>query len=82
MKYIPQKFDITVINSKLAVGTVWGETAKMLSTGDIITHINGKPTGTYDFCTTLINGIEDVKIKGPIEFTIMTKEGKEVKIVY
>ncbi len=80
--YTPRKFDIKVLDGKLVVATVWSEMENVLSTNDLITHINGKPTGTYDFCDSFINGIEDLKVKTPIMMTIMTKEGKQIEIEY
>lgn len=82
LPYRPRKFDVRVLDGKLAVATVWSEMKDILTRDDLITHINGKPTGTYDFCESLLYGIEDLRVKPPVLMTIMTKEGKEVEVEY
>lgn len=78
-----RKFELKVLmDGKLRVATVWSEMADVLSTDDLVTHINGKPTATYDYCASLTKGLEELKGKGPFLLTIQTKEGKEVEVEF
>ncbi len=80
--YTTRKFNLTVSDGKLTIGTVWGEMADLISEGDEITHINGKPTGIYDFCTSIIKGIDDLKGEGTKLVKVRRKDGKVLELEY
>ena len=65
----------------LVVSTVWTAMKGLVEVGDLVTHINGKPTGTYDFCESIINGIPELKAKKKTKLTIRTEDGEKV-IIY
>ena len=84
------KFDLTekhydmglrVKDGELVVAAVWTGLKGLVEVGDKVTKINGKPTGTYDFCESIINGIPELKEKKKTKLTVLTKDG-EKEIVY
>ena len=85
-----EKFDLTekhydmglrVKDGELVVAAVWTGLKGVVEVGDKVTKINGKPTGTYDFCESIINGIPELKEKKKTKLTVLTKDG-EKEIVY
>lgn len=78
----PQNIYFKVEEGKLKVSTVWGEFKGVLENGDIVTHINGKPTrNDYDFCESVTIGIRELKEKKINNLIIQTKKGIQ-KIKY
>ena len=84
-----QEFDMTskhynvnlqVKDGDLVVATVWSAMKGVVEVGDKVVKINGKPTGKYDFCESIISGIPELKAK-KTKLTILTKDGEKV-IVY
>lgn len=85
-----QEFDMTskhynvnlqVKDGDLVVATVWSAMKGVVEVGDKVVKINGKPTGKYDFCESIISGIPELKAKKKTKLTILTKDGEKV-IVY
>ena len=85
-----QEFDMTskhynvnlqVKDGNLVVATVWSAMKGVVEVGDKVVKINGKPTGKYDFCESIISGISELKAKKKTKLTILTKDGEKV-IVY
>ena len=85
-----QEFDMTskhynvnlqVKDGDLVVATVWSAMKGVVEVGDKVVKINGKPTGKYDFCESIISGISELKAKKKTKLTILTKDGEKV-IVY
>lgn len=74
-------FGITVKDNRLKVAHIWSDLAGTIDEGDLITHIDGVETGTYEFCD-VIAGIPALKGTAPKLLTIKTKQGKTVKIEY
>lgn len=73
--------NLRVKDGGLVVASVWGEMRNVVQVGDRITRINGKPTGVYDFCESIITGIPELKTKKKIKLTVLTETGEKV-IVY
>lgn len=73
--------NLRVKDGNLVVSTVWTAMKGLVEVGDLVTHINGKPTGTYDFCESIINGIPELKAKKKTKLTIRTEDGEKV-IIY
>ncbi|WP_099290515.1 MULTISPECIES: aspartyl protease family protein [unclassified Butyricimonas] len=72
---------LRVKDGELFVSTVWSAMKGIVEVGDKVTKINGKPTGKYDFCESIINGIPELKAKKKTKLTIRTRQGEKV-IVY
>ena len=72
---------LRVKDGELFVSTVWSTMKGIVEVGDKVTKINGKPTGKYDFCESIINGIPELKAKKKTKLTIRTRQGEKV-IVY
>lgn len=72
---------LQVKDGDLVVAAVWGQMKEVVEMGDKVIKINGKPTGNYDFCESILNGIPELKVKRKIKLTIQTREGEKV-IVY
>ena len=60
-------FDLTVKDGDLFVSTVWSSTKGKIEVGDKVIKINGKPAKKYDFCESILNGIEKKQTKLTIE---------------
>lgn len=76
------KFGITVNKQgKLAVTHVWKALDGVVDVGDIVTHIDGKETETYDLCD-IVRGIPALRTPGPKMLTIQRKDGKSVEVEY
>lgn len=73
--------NLRVKDGNLVVSTVWSAMKGLVEVGDQVTRINGKPTGTYDFCESIINGIPELKAKKKAKLTVRTKDGEKV-IIY
>ena len=73
--------NLQVKDGDLVVATVWTAMKGVVEPGDKVLKINGKPTGKYDFCESIIMGIPELKAKKKTKLTILTKEGEKV-IVY
>lgn len=73
--------NLQVKDGDLVVATVWTAMKEVVDPGDKVLKINGKPTGKYDFCESIITGIPELKAKKKTKLTILTKEGEKV-IVY
>lgn len=85
-----QEFDLTgkhhnmnlqVKDGTLVVATVWSAMKGIVDVGDKVVKINGKPTGRYDFCESIITGIPELKAKKKTKLTILTKQGEKT-IIY
>ena len=76
-----QKVELTVREGDLVVATVWSAVKDEVSVGDKVSQINGKPVGKYDFCTSILSGIPELKKKKSNKLTLLTKAGERV-IVY
>lgn len=85
-----QEFDLTskhynmnlqVKDGNLVVATVWSAMKGIVNVGDKVVKINGKPTGRYDFCESIITGIPELKAKKKTKLTILTKQGEKT-IIY
>ncbi len=74
-------FGLTIRDGKLIVSNVWKEHENLISEGDIITHINGVPTRTYQFCD-IIGGVKEMYVPGPKILTIQTKDGNTLDLEY
>ncbi len=74
-------FGITVKNGNLAIGHIWEEYSDVIQPDDIITHVNGEPTGTYDMCD-IVKGIEIVRGSEPKTLTVKRKDGSTVEVIY
>lgn len=74
-------FGVTIRDGKLVVANTWGDLSNVISEGDLVTHINGVQTGTYDFCN-IIAGVKELKGSDPKILTIKTKGGKVVDLEY
>ena len=72
---------LRVKDGELVVSTVWSAMRGVVEVGDKVLEINGKPTGKYDFCESIINGIPALKEKKKTKLTILTREGKKT-VVY
>ena len=72
---------LRVKEGELIVSVVWSTMKGIVEVGDKVTKINGKPTGKYDFCESIINGIPELKAKKKTKLTIRTRQGEKV-IVY
>lgn len=73
--------NLQVKDGDLVVATVWSAMKGVVEVGDKVVKINGKPTGKYDFCESIITGIPELKAKKKNKLTILTKQGEKV-IVY
>ena len=73
--------NLQVKDGDLVVATVWTAMKGVVEPGDKVLKINGKPTGKYDFCESIIMGIPELKAKKKTKLTILTKNGEKV-IVY
>ena len=73
--------NLQVKDGDLVVATVWSAMKGVVEVGDKVVKINGKPTGKYDFCESIISGIPELKAKKKTKLTILTKDGEKV-IVY
>ena len=73
--------NLRVKDGELVVATVWSAMRGIVEPGDRILKINGQPTGTYDFCDSIIQGIPALKEKKKTKLTVATKDGEKV-IVY
>lgn len=67
--------EFTIKNSQLIIANTWDTYKNKVSAGDFVTHINGVPLGTFDFCD-LINGVEMLKGEEPKRLTIKNKNGE------
>lgn len=74
-------FAITVKNAKLTIIHVWKDLQGTIAEGDIVTHINGVETKTYEFCD-VIKGLTEFRQAGPKMLTIKTQDGRTVNIEY
>lgn len=81
-KFKLMPYNLTVSDGKLTVATVWGDMKELISKGDEVTRINGKLTGNYDFCSSIINGIDELQVEGPIVLTIRTQNGETIELEY
>lgn len=72
---------LQVKDGNLVVAAVWGRMKEMVEMGDRVIKINGKPTGKYDFCESILNGIPELKARKKTKLTIMTRQGEKV-IIY
>lgn len=72
---------LQVKDGDLIVAAVWGKMKDVVKIGDKVIKINGKPTGKYDFCESILNGIPELKARKKTKLTIMTGQGEKV-IIY
>ena len=72
---------LRVKDGNLVISTVWKEMEGQVQVGDKVMEINGKPTGKYDFCESIINGIPELKKKKKTRLTVRTAGGEKV-IIY
>lgn len=72
---------LRVKDGELIISAVWSAMKGIVEVGDKVTHINGRPVGTYDFCESIINGIPELKEKKKTKLTVQTKQGEKM-IVY
>lgn len=79
--YTETNFGITVKDNRLKITHIWSDLEGTIDDGDLITHINGIETGTYEFCD-VIAGIPALRGTGPKLLTIKTQKGKIVEIEY
>lgn len=77
----PYNVNLRVKDGDLVVSTVWDAMKGVVEVGDKVIRINGKPTGKYDFCESVLNGIPELKAKKKNKLTIQTKQGEKV-VVY
>lgn len=75
------KVALTVKDGDLVVASYWSLMENVVSIGDKVLKINGKPAGKYDFCEGILNGILDLKKKKVNKLVLLTKNG-EREIVY
>lgn len=75
------KFALMVEDGDLVVSTIWSSVKEQVSIGDKVMKINGKPVGKYDFCESILNGIQELKKKKTNKLTLQTKNGERV-VVY
>lgn len=74
-------FGITVKDGQLKISDIWSDLDGVIDEGDVITHIDGVETGTYEFCD-VIKGIPALQGAEPKLLTIKTKNGKNVELEY
>lgn len=83
LPYTPRMFEVELnYDGLLSVSVVWSKMEGLLSKGDLITHINGKPTKKYEICDGIKKGINTLIGKNPKVMTIKTKEGKVLEVAY
>ncbi len=81
LEYKFPNFGITVKEGQLVIADIWDRLLNKFSVGDVITHVNGKPSGRYDFCD-IIKGVDILKGDEAKMVTIRTKEGKIIEEIY
>ena len=72
---------LQIKDGDLIVASVWDEMKDVVTVGDRVTRINGKPVKKYDFCESIVNGVPELKEKKKTKLTIQTKNGEKV-IIY
>jgi len=75
------RFGITVKGGKLAVTHIWQEMDGIIEVGDVVTHIDGQETGTYDLCD-ILKGIPALRTPGPKMLTIQRQDGRKIDVEY
>ena len=72
---------LRVKDGDLVVSLVWSAMKGVVEIGDKVLEINGRPTGKYDFCESITEGIPALKEKKKTKLTVLTREGKKT-VVY
>ena len=72
---------LQIKDGDLIVASVWDEMKDVVTVGDRVTRINGKPVKKYDFCESIVYGVPELKEKKKTKLTIQTKNGEKV-IIY
>lgn len=68
-------FGLTVKDGKMLISTVWSSNTGGIANGDVVTHINGRPTPVLDFCESTTVGVKELKEKQQTTLTVATKNG-------
>lgn len=68
-------FGLTVKDGKMLISTVWSGNASGIANGDVVTHINRRPTPVLDFCESTTIGVKELKVKQRTTLTVSTKSG-------